>query len=95
MMAHDYKEIDFKAVQNAVFEAKDQGVCCFGDIVSIGDKKVVEILAEQGLYFTSFYEAFGFLPVESENDKIPYTKNDFNSIAGDLSTKLLFANNFV
>ena len=33
MMANDYRTTDFDAVTTAVGEARDLGICCFGDIL--------------------------------------------------------------
>jgi len=74
MMAHNYSETDFDAVEKAVTEAKKQGVCCFGDILTHQDGKILDILTALGIHYTCFVEAFGFLPAIPPTKKLSYGK---------------------
>jgi cytosine/adenosine deaminase-related metal-dependent hydrolase len=82
MMEHNYSETDFDAVKKAVIEAKEHGICCFGDILTAQDKKIIDILTELGVYHTCFFEAFGFLPADPQAKKLPYEKGHLGTIAG-------------
>jgi len=82
MMAHNYSETDFDAVEKAITEAKGQGICCFGDILTHQDGKIIDILTKLGVYHTCFVEAFGFLPATPSTKKLPYGKGPLGAIAG-------------
>ncbi|SMC72484.1 Cytosine/adenosine deaminase [Desulfocicer vacuolatum DSM 3385] len=82
MMAHNYREIDFIAVEQAVIAARDQGVCCYGDIVTPQNGKIIDILTNLGIYHTCFFEAFGFLPAVSQAGIFPHGKTDLGAVAG-------------
>ncbi|MFK5952763.1 MAG: amidohydrolase family protein [Desulfobacterium sp.] len=82
MMAHNYSETDFDAVEKAVTEAKGQGICCFGDILTHQDGKVIDILTALGVYHTCFVEAFGFLETAPPIKKLSNEKTLMGAIAG-------------
>ena len=82
MMAHNYSETDFDAVEKAVIEAKEQGLYCFGDILTHQDGKIIDILIKLGVYHTCFIEAFGFLPAPPPIKKLFYGKGPLGAIAG-------------
>ena len=81
MLANDYRQTDYDAVEKAVIEARDQGICCFGDILTTMDTKIADILTEYRVYHICFCEAFGFLPIDDEC-AIPYGKSEYGAIAG-------------
>ena len=82
MMAHNYSETDFDAVEKAVIEVKEQGICCFGDILTHQDGKIIDILTALGVSHTCFVEAFGFLEAVPPIKKLPYGKAPLGAIAG-------------
>ena len=82
MMAQNYSETDFDAVEKAITEAKGQGTCCFGDILTHQDEKIIDILTTLEVYHTCFVEAFGFLPAIPPTKKLSYEKTLMGAIAG-------------
>lgn len=80
MMAQDYRETDFDAVEEAVTEIKDQGTCCIGDILTSQDIRIADILVNSGIYHICFCEAFGFLPDDVPG--IPWKRTEYGAIAG-------------
>jgi len=83
MIANDYRKTDFAVVEKAVKDAKEQGVCCFGDILTTQDLEIAEILTRLKVYHTCFCEAFGFLlNGESGVDAVPYGNSRYGAIAG-------------
>jgi len=82
MMAHQYSETDFDAVEKAVVEVKEQGTYCLGDVLTHRDGKIIDILTTLGVYHTCFVEAFGFLPGPCPTKKLTYGKTALSTIAG-------------
>lgn len=82
MMANDYRDTDFDAVEKEIITARGQGICCFGDTLTTRDIKIADILTERGIFHTCFCEAFGFLPIDPQVDAIPYKKTRYGAIAG-------------
>jgi len=82
MLAQDYQNTDFSAVTDAVTQAKNQGTCCFGDIITPDDTRIATILTDLGVYHTCFCEAFGFSPTTLTATPIPYEKSALGAITG-------------
>ena len=82
MLTQDYQDTDFNAVVDAVTQAKNQGTCCFGDIITPDDTRIATILTDLGVYHTCFCEAFGFSPTTLTTTPIPYEKSALGVITG-------------
>ena len=82
MLAQDYQDTDFTAVTDAVIQAKNQGTCCFGDIITSDDARISTILTELDMFHTCFCEAFGFSSITPKITPIPYGKSTLGAITG-------------
>jgi len=82
MIKNNYKETDSAAVKKAIAEFMAHGGCGVGDITSVADIKTTDVFTEQGLYFTCFCEAFGFVPPALPMEAIPYTSTNGAVITG-------------
>ena len=76
MIKNNYQQTDDTAVKKAITQFMDHGGCGVGDIISVTDMKITDIFIRQGLYFTCFCEAFGFIPPALPMAPIPYS-NDY------------------
>jgi aminodeoxyfutalosine deaminase len=83
MMKHDYRTIDYDAVKNMVMARKTSATCCYGDILAGQNTKTTDILTELKIYFTCFFEAFGFLSNNRfDTGDMRYQKKRYGYIAG-------------
>ena len=82
MIKNNYKQTDYPAVKKAISQFMDHGGCGVGDITSVENIKISEIFTQEGLYYTCFCEAFGFIPPAIQMEEIPYTSKDCASITG-------------
>lgn len=82
MIKNNYKETDDTAIKKAITEFMAHGGCGVGDITSVANIKIAERFTQQGLYFTCFCEAFGFVSPALPMESIPYSNHYCAAITG-------------
>lgn len=83
MLKHNYRDIEAESVAESVRLAKEEGLCCIADTLTLADIEIInDILDENNIYHLLFCEAFGFSEVNCHPDDVHFQQNESCRIMG-------------